>query len=235
MPVHRNSRPGSRKRPPQCAGQPAPIVRLHLRARQLIAIDAGDEDTLYLVERGCVTLSARLPDGERHVMLVLYPGDMVSRAFTPPLPEARLGAAMPSVLVRTRFDDIGASPASGAPRLLARAALHAAAIGRLSGEERLATLLVEIALHLGHSAPGGYTFELPLSRSEMADYLGLNPDTLSRLMSRLRARGLIAMPTRDRVIARDFEAFLALSPLAVTLQRMCSPAATADREESVPD
>jgi CRP/FNR family transcriptional regulator len=61
---------------------------------------------------------------------------------------------------------------------------------------------------------------MPLSRTDMADYLGLNADTLSRTMSRLRASGLISHPERHRAVVRDFAALAALSPAAPSLMAL---------------
>lgn len=171
-------------------------------------------------------------------MMVLYPGDMICRCFLPPLPSLELTVVAPSVLTRvtlavgaageTSAPELRASLAASAARLLARTTLYATAMGRLSAEERLATLLCDIALHLGKQAPGGYTFEMPLSRRGMADHLALNPDSLSRLMSRFKARGLIALPSRTRAITRDLDALLAATPFGATLQAMRKAPAVPD-------
>ena len=68
----------------------------------------------------------------------------------------------------------------------------------------MVTLLVELALRTGVSLPSGVAFELPFNRKDIADYLGLNPDTLSRIMSRLKTAGLIGHSERNRAVVRDF-------------------------------
>ncbi len=60
-------------------------------------------------------------------------------------------------------------------------------------------------------------FELPFNRKDIADYLGLNPDTLSRIMSRLKAAGLIGHSERNRAVVRDFPALAARTPAAQSL------------------
>jgi DNA-binding transcriptional regulator YhcF (GntR family) len=79
-------------------------------------------------------------------------------------------------------------------------------------------LLVELALRTGESSPGGgAAFDLPFNRKDIADYLGLNPDTLSRIMSRLKAAGLISQSERHRAVVHDFGALAARSPAARAL------------------
>ena len=49
-------------------------------------------------------------------------------------------------------------------------------------------------------------FDPPFNRKDIADYLGLNSDTLSRIMSRLKTAGLIGHSERNRAVVRDFPA-----------------------------
>lgn len=185
-----------------------------------------------MVESGCLTLDAVLPENRRQVALILYAGDMISKSAAPPVAQVGLTAMLPSMVARLRFD-IGEPQkaadgnagrlgqaldvATATARLAARSALHTIAIGRLTGEERIATLFLELALYLGKPTPGGCSFEIPLSRNDMADYMALNPDTLSRHVSRLRSTGVVAMPTRSRATVKDLVALEALTPLAQAL------------------
>lgn len=205
-------------------------VRLALRRRQRIALHQAAPDHLFLIESGCLTLDAVLPQERRQVTMILYAGDIISRAAAPPVGQIGLTAMLPSMVQRVRAADLTLDmhTAARAPidlaattaRLAARSGLHTIAIGRLTGEERMATLLLEMALYLGRPTPGGQSFEIPLSRNDMADYMALNPDTLSRLVSRLRASGLVSMPSRSRANIRDLAALEAMTPLAKALHEL---------------
>lgn len=203
------------------------MVHLTLRRRQRIVLQNDVPEHAFMIEDGCLTLDSVLPEDRRQIMLVLYPGDIITRSAAPPVPLIGFTALRPSIVARRRESDFvhQARQNEGITafaNLAARAGLHAMSIGRLSGEERLATLMIEMVLRLGQSTPGGRTLEMPLSRNDMADYLALNPDTLSRLMSRLRSRGVLSMPNRSRVIVRDFDALAKLSPLADALHLICT-------------
>ncbi len=230
-------------------GSSPEAARLQCRRGQRIHLDNVGPEPLFRVEQGCLTCDVVLASGVRHIMIVLYPGDLICRRFLPPLSGLGLTAVAPSALTRASLTldktgeaappELHASLAVCAARLLARTTLYAIAMGRLTAEERLATLLCDIALHLGKQAPGGFTFEVPLSRRDMADHLALNPDSLSRLMSRFKARGLITLPSRTRAIARDLGALLAATPFGATLQAMRTASAVPDdvtpnREKSAP-
>ena len=99
----------------------------------------------------------------------------------------------------------------------ARATLHGSMVGGLCGDERFASLLIELGLRLGTTAAAGVTIESPLSRTDIADYLALNPDTLSRISSRFKARGLLLPARSGRLVLPDWKGLCAASPVADTL------------------
>jgi CRP/FNR family transcriptional regulator len=205
------------------ASSALPRVRMDLARRKQLRLSTEASTSLYVVDSGCLTMDVVLSSERRQVLLILYPGEIVSREILPPLEQVVLTAMLPSVVSRLQAPTAAdARAAEGYPpgylstiaRLSARSSLHALMIGRLTGEERLTSLLIEMALFLGSRTAGGYILELPLTREDMADYLALNPDTLSRMLSRLKSRDLISLPTRNRVIIKDFAALAATTPLA---------------------
>lgn len=180
-----------------------------------------------------LVLQTVAPGKHRQLLSILYPFDMFRAAFAPPLPALALTAAAPAELWRmpaaTFEAQIAANPAicQSLNRQLAdqhaRTIQHVAMIGALNGEERVASFLIELALRIGKPCANGTSFEIPLSRTDIADYLSLNADTLSRIMSRLKTRGIVAQTGRDRAVVPDLEALCALSPIADTLVALHSP------------
>jgi CRP-like cAMP-binding protein len=82
---------------------------------------------------------------------------------------------------------------------LARAHEHMLLLGRKNAQEKVASLLLELASRIG-ADEARPAFRLPLSRQEMADQLGLTIETVSRTMTRLREESLIALPTPHDVV-----------------------------------
>ena len=71
-------------------------------------------------------------------------------------------------------------------------------LGRKNAEERVVSLLLAI-----HRKSGvANAIEVPMSRLDMADYLGLTIETVSRMMAGLTRRGLIAAAGRNTVVLR---------------------------------
>lgn len=183
----------------------------YLRNRQQVWLQRTDGDDVFFVLDGCLVLGLGLPGDRRQLVLVLYPGDALPCRGIPGGTAWTLTALLPSRLQRLGR---GSVEVKSIDRLVARAMLYAGVLGHLSVEERVATLLTDLVQHLGREVPGGWSFDMPLTRADIADHLAINPDTLSRLMSRLKTGDIIRMPTRRRVVVRDLAALRALTPLA---------------------
>lgn len=206
----------------------AQASRLHARKGQNIALTLEGREAAFIVRSGALMLHVTLPGTPRQVIAFLLPGDVLRSSFVPPHANAGLSAASATEVWRLRSTALeslaGADPLLArflhetTAMQLARQALHVAAIGQFTGEQRVATVLTELAIRTGLPAPtGGLLLDMPFSRRDIADYLGLNPDTLSRIMSRLRSVGIIGHCERSRTIVRDFRALSQLSPAATSL------------------
>jgi CRP/FNR family transcriptional regulator, nitrogen fixation regulation protein len=75
-----------------------------------------------------------------------------------------------------------------------------------SAEERVACFLLEMAGRLSTAE----AVELPMSRQDIADYLGLTIETVSRTLTHLEAKAAIALPTSRRVVLRNRKALVRL-------------------------
>ena len=102
-------------------------------------------------------------------------------------------------------------------RYLARQALHAIALAQFDCAQKVATFLIELAARTGLRTRDGIRVEVPLGRKEIADYLGINPDTLSRVMSRLKSRGWVELGAQRRALIPDIDALANLSPAGASL------------------
>lgn len=200
---------------------------VRVRRRQRLLLASSQMEAVYIVRSGLLCVEAAAPGKHRQLLTLFYPGDIIRHAFVPELPALTLSALGVAEVLRLpvrNFDALLASDSALAAHVLrrlaeqhARAMLHAAIVGTLSGDERVASLLIELALRVGMACAGGVAYEVPLSRADIADYLALNADTLSRITSRLRARGLLTQTARGRIVLPDWEGLCALSPFAGAL------------------
>ncbi|MDX0451838.1 helix-turn-helix domain-containing protein, partial [Sinorhizobium medicae] len=70
-----------------------------------------------------------------------------------------------------------------------RAQQHLLVIGRQCAVERIAAFLVDLSERQG----GGRQLRLPMSRQDIADYLGLTIETVSRVVTKLKERSVIVL------------------------------------------
>jgi CRP-like cAMP-binding protein len=68
-----------------------------------------------------------------------------------------------------------------------------------TAQERVVAFLLEMA----DRASGGNSVELPMSRQDIADYLGLTIETVSRTLTHLESTAAIALPTSRRIVLRN--------------------------------
>jgi CRP/FNR family transcriptional regulator, anaerobic regulatory protein len=78
-------------------------------------------------------------------------------------------------------------------------------LGRKSAEERVASFLLMVAHRINAAGFDGQTarFDCPITRDEIADFLGLRIETVSRQLSRFRARKIIAVEGMRTIIVLD--------------------------------
>ncbi len=85
-------------------------------------------------------------------------------------------------------------------------------LGRLDSQERVTLFLAERAVNAGGA---GRVVTLPMSREDIADYLGLNTETVSRVFTRIRKSGLIRFLSPTEYLIPDLGAVAARLPVAI--------------------
>lgn len=180
-------------------------------------MDATGARTVWLVESGCAVLQSRLRGGRRQVLVVLLPGDAFDAAWAASIPGLELVATTASQLLRAQLP---AAPDNApdsnwrteavrgelARQVLGSLMLHAICLGRPTGEERIAAFLLSLERRRSEGGAAAASTAIALSRRDLADCLGLNPDTVSRILSALRRRKVLAQPSRNEILIKDGDA-----------------------------
>ena len=178
-------------------------VKIKTRSRQPTPLYGSNPAYIYLIREGIHFSEVTLPETTAQIVELFTPGCIVPSHTLPNASEPQLTCASDTGLIwRIQRADLHAALAQN-PGFLesvnrrldqqaGRMRLHAAMLSSLDSEQKLIALLTELAIRTGQKTPTGTVFELPLRRTDIATYLGLNPDTVSRLLSRLRTAGLIS-------------------------------------------
>ncbi|UFN47070.1 Crp/Fnr family transcriptional regulator [Roseomonas sp. OT10] len=169
---------------------------------------------------GVLKLSAATADGREQIVGLLYPADFVGRPYAEAAEHTvtALTDAELCVFPRKPFE-AALEDHVRMERLLLRRTLAALdeararmlLLGRKTAEEKVASFLLDMAQHLGGAGgraggahePGAVSFELPVTRAQIADVLGLTIETVSRQMTRLKRAGLIDLPSGRMVTIRN--------------------------------
>ena len=171
---------------------------------------------LYRVVSGAVRTYKVLADGRRQIGGFYLPGDIFgleageAHAFS----AEAVNDSQILVIKRSAVMDLAARDSSVAQQLwtvtgreLQRAQEHVLLLIK-SAQERVAGFLVEMA----RRAPGSVsTIQLAMSRQDIADYLGLTIETISRTLTQFEKSAAIALPTSRQIEIRNRAALARLN------------------------
>lgn len=208
--------------PPDRAAAAAALPRgtpLSIARDGAIFAEGEPASAWYRLLRGTVRVFRFLPDGRRHIGEFVHPGDIFGfEAGAVHLQSAEaiehcdcLAYPIAAIEQRVAIDPEARRAIRGLlVDRLAAAQNRILTLGRLTAGERLADFLLAMA----RRSPCGRVAELPMSRVDAADYLGLTVETLSRLFTALRRRGIIRLSTAYHVEIIDPAALEAASGYA---------------------
>jgi len=157
-----------------------------------------DADLVHLVVSGAVRTTRLLSDGRRQVGAFYYPGDLIGLE-TGPIHRFSAEAICDSVVLVVRRTALKAFAGDGqldraiweaTRRELERTQEHLLVLGRKTACEKVASFLMSLAQRERPEA-AATRVSMPMSRQDMADYLGLTIETVSRTITQLQADGLI--------------------------------------------
>lgn len=204
----------------------------HFKAQQKIFNIGDDVEYFFNIISGIVKLQKLLMDGEQHIIGLFYPGDFIghtardrhiysAEAATEveiccyPRAPFRAFLASHPMLERKLYDLT--------VRKLDICRDWTLLLGHKSSYERVASflfMLVRSASKPGHGdrASDYVELQLPLARSEIADYLGLTVETVCRQLARLKDKGIVKLQSSRDVIVPSVELLAATAAIDTCLE-----------------
>lgn len=195
------------------------MVRRFDRDTELFA-EGNEADAVYKVVEGTIRLHKLLPDGRRQVIGFLQAGDMMGLAMagTYLYTAECVTAAAVRRIPRARFEATMDEQPALARKLLTTMASELVAaqdqmllLGRKTAVEKLASFLLVLGRRAAARNPGCRRIDLPMSRTDIADYLGLTTETVSRGFTKLKTSRLIRLLDGNVVELVDTEALTDLA------------------------
>jgi CRP/FNR family transcriptional regulator len=175
----------------------------------------GDDATrIYELVDGAVMLYKLLPDGRRQVVELIGPGNVFGISAIPVYECSAETLVSGQAIIHDR------AVVERSPELFRRLSArlqaqfcamheHAVLLGRKSALERVASFIMQcVPGRGGYGCPGpsgdnSINVRLGMTRQEIADYLGLTIETVSRAFSELRRRGIVTIDRQEQVLVKD--------------------------------
>ncbi len=194
-------------------------------AEKQLATDGEKLDRYSNILRGVVKLSKLTADGRQQIVGLQFAPDFLGRPFSLQS-EVEIQSATDVKVCsfpRTVLDKlIKESPElehrlhQQALKELDEARNWMLTLGRKSAREKVASFLYYIAIHIdpeAHEKSGVVQFEIPLTRSDIADFLGLTIETVSRHFTKLRQVGAINLVNNRNIEIPDLNRLLDLTEI----------------------
>lgn len=199
----------------ECLGR-----RKRVRRGETLIWEGDDAPVVANVLDGMLKLTTATGDGRELIVGMSYPSDFLGRPFGGSSSNSATALTDTEICVFTRasFDRFAKAHPELEHELLERTLTELdrarewmLLLGRKSAAERVASFLLEMSERLaGETGEAGGApldrFELPVSRQQIADILGLTIETVSRQLGRMRDAGTIRLPDRRTVEILDREA-----------------------------
>jgi CRP/FNR family transcriptional regulator len=181
-------------------------------AGQCFVDEGGPAFCFFVVTAGTAKLFMLLPDGRRQIIAFVGPGHFLALAvsdtyaFSAEAIEPVRYCQFPRGHLRALMDDFPLME----ERLLEVASDELVAaqeqmllLGRKAARERRASFLLMQSRQGLPCGQSRHRFKLPMTRADIADYLGLTIETVSRTLTRLRAEGLIDIVAQSELVICD--------------------------------
>jgi len=186
-----------------------------VRFRRAQVIEPAEDESLpaLILRSGTIKISHTLIDGRQQIVDFLSAGDVLIcwsnghgnpqtaevladvEACALDLAEpARLEASVPGLVADLLVAALGE---------IGRKNRQVMMLGRKRSDERVATFLLDYSDRVARDGRPVDRFRLPMSRVDIADYLSLTAETISRALTVLREEGMVELPRPDEVVLRD--------------------------------
>lgn len=183
-------------------------VRMRFERNEEIFGESETAEYVYRVVSGAVRTMRFSSDGRRQILGFHLPGDVFGWELggTYTLSAEAVSAADVIMVRRSLVEKASAQDLQAAYAVLALTAQslntardHAVVLGRKGAGERVAAFLLQLADRFVSRTE----LDLPMSRADIADYLGLTIETVSRAFSEMERQCAIALPSSRHVVVRN--------------------------------
>jgi len=191
----------------------------HIKSGAYLFFEGDRVDWLYQVTSGVLRLTRMLEDGRRQVIAFGYPGDILGfpsdgeyHTDCEALTDACLQPYRRAILeCSTENPRIHKALLDAALNEISAMQDHFLMLGRKTAVEKVASFLCVLNDRVGHQMGGHRQMDLSMSRRDIADFLGLTTETVSRTLTQLRKVGIITIDNIHTIVVKNPDALQDLS------------------------
>ena len=174
--------------------------------------EGDDAESVFNITAGSAKIYKLLGDGRRQIIGFLSVGDFLGLAPGKRYPfSAEAITSMKSCqFKRSHMEDVFAEYPTMRRKILdiasnelAEAQEQMLLLGRKTAEEKIASFLLGRLRRAKALGGGGTSVDIPMSRHDIGDFLGLTTETVSRNLSKMKSNGLISMKGTSTVVLQD--------------------------------
>lgn len=193
------------------------IVHKNFKKNEIIFLEGGTAKTLYFINEGKIKLYKYTKDGKEQIMHILSEGDFFGELNL--LKESKYGfnaKAIEDCKICTLTNDNFKEILLGKPEIsikilevmgerLSRIENLAQNLATNDIDARITYLLLDLSQKYGKEKYNNINIDLPINREDMANYIGITRETVSRKLKKFEEEGLIKIVGTKKIVILDKE------------------------------
>lgn len=195
------------------------IERKHYKKGQVIMRIGDDFDRLYIVNHGSLKVATYSEDGKEQILYILNDSDSLGelsllKKVTSPYDLIALRASFVCTIPKHRFDQFIKDNPEIVFAILESAYEKITSLEKLVGaiasndaDVRLRFLIHRLMMQSGTKTAGGIRINLQLTREDMANFVGVTRETISRKLSQLSGEGILELLENKQMLIKDIAYF----------------------------
>lgn len=193
------------------------IIRKEYKKGTMIFLEGDVSDKLYLITKGKIKIFRYTKEGKEQILYIMSEGDFVGDLSLLKKERFKFNAEALEdtklcILTKEDFDRILKKNPEIALKILEVLYDRIVALedsvqrlGTKDAESRLAGLLLSLIKDFGKPTDKGIELDIPLNREDMANYIGVTRETISRKLSSLQEEGIIEIVGNKKIIIKNLE------------------------------
>lgn len=193
------------------------IIRRKYKKGQIVFFEGDVSDKFYIINSGKIKIFKYTKEGKEQILYILSEGDFIG--YLSLLKKGKFdfnAEALEDVnvcmLTKDDFDKIVKKTPEISIRILENLHDRLVSLENLVQtlstkdiEARIAGILKNFAKEFGREEDEGIVLEMPLSREEMANYIGVTRETMSRKLSSMEDDGIIELVGNKKIVIKDLK------------------------------